>query len=107
MGCACVVGAFFFLPAFAACRPTPTIQTDPVRLTQRMQFQWTSALNTQALTEFKTQEVWQNRWMYRLLCTITDFRFDLIVHQVFIFEMAMVLATKALAHINQVIFDSF
>jgi hypothetical protein len=31
--------------------------TDPVRLTQRMQFQWTSALNTQALTEFKTQEV--------------------------------------------------
>lgn len=32
------------------------VQTDPVRLTQRMQFQWTSALNTQALSEFKTQE---------------------------------------------------
>lgn len=41
-----------------------------------MQFQWTSALNTQALNDFKVQEV-------------------------FIFEMAMVLSTKALAQINQ------
>lgn len=42
-----------------------------------MQFQWTSALNAQASpSEYKTQEV-------------------------FIFEMAMVLASKALAQINQ------
>ena len=40
-----------------AYRPPHRAQTDPVRLTQRMQFQWTSALNMQALTEFKTQEV--------------------------------------------------
>lgn len=49
---------------------------DPVRLTQRMQFQWTSALNQQASHDYKSQEV-------------------------FIFEIAMVLATKALAQINQ------